>query len=74
MSGCVCGYGSANDLDDAYQKLKDAQTAKDADAVKKWATETAKLAKAEATGPKLEGLLGRGLAETGGVRQGRRHA
>ena len=46
----------ANELDDAYQKLKDAQTAKDADAVKKAAVETAKLAKAEATGPKLEGF------------------
>ena len=46
---------AANDLDDAYQKLKDAQTAKDLDGVKKWATESAKLAKAEATGPKLEG-------------------
>jgi tetratricopeptide (TPR) repeat protein len=44
-----------NDLDDAYAKLKDAQTAKDADAVLKLAPETAKLAKAEATGPKLEG-------------------
>lgn len=46
----------ANELDDAYQKLKDAQTAKDPDAVKTAAIETAKLAKAEATGPKLEGF------------------
>jgi hypothetical protein len=46
----------ANELDDAYQKLKDAQTAKDPDAVKKAAVETAKLAKAEETGPKLEGF------------------
>ena len=44
-----------NDLDDAYAKLKDAQTAKDADAVLKLAVETAKLAKAEAAGPKPEG-------------------
>ena len=42
-------------LDDAYQKLKDAQAAKDVDAVKKWAVDTSKLAKAEAGGPKLEG-------------------
>ena len=48
-------WAAPNDLDDAYQKLKDAQTAKDPDAVNKWATQTAKLAKAEATGPKLEG-------------------
>jgi tetratricopeptide (TPR) repeat protein len=46
----------ANELDDAYQKLKDAQTAKDADAIKKWAVETSKLAKAEVAGPKLEGF------------------
>jgi hypothetical protein len=46
----------ANELDDAYQKLKDAQTAKDPDAVLKWAVETSKLAKAEAAGPKLEGF------------------
>jgi hypothetical protein len=34
-------------LDDAYQQLKDAQTAKDVDAIKKSALETSKLAKAE---------------------------
>jgi hypothetical protein len=51
----LCMVASANGLDDAYQQLKDAQAAKDVDAVKKWATETSKLAKAEATGPKLEG-------------------
>ncbi len=54
---CLVALGplaSANDVDDAYQKLKDAQTAKDVDAVKKWATETAKLAKEEAAGPKLD--------------------
>jgi hypothetical protein len=44
-----------NDLDDAYTKLKDAQTAKDADAVLKLAVDTAKLAKADAAGPKLDG-------------------
>ena len=56
MSLCLVGWAAPNDLDDAYQKLKDAQSAKDPDAVKKWATETSKLAKAEATGPKLEGF------------------
>jgi hypothetical protein len=55
LSLCLVGWAAPNDLDDAYQQLKDAQSAKDADAVKKWAIETAKLAKAEATGPKLEG-------------------
>ena len=55
LSLCLVGWAAPNDLDDAYQQLKDAQTAKDPDAVKKWANETAKLAKAEATGPKLEG-------------------
>jgi tetratricopeptide (TPR) repeat protein len=52
----LCMVASANGLDDAYQQLKDAQAAKDVDAVKKWAIETSKLAKAEATGPKLEGF------------------
>jgi hypothetical protein len=47
---------NANELDDAYKQLKDAQTAKNPDAVKKWAVETAKLANAEATGPKLDGF------------------
>jgi len=56
LSLCLIGTVRANDLDDAYQKLKDAQTAKDADGVKKWAVETSKLAKAEATGPKLDGF------------------
>ena len=55
LSLCVVGWAAPDGLDDAYQQLKDAQTAKDPDAVKKWATETAKLAKAEATGPKIEG-------------------
>lgn len=47
---------SANDLDDAYKQLKDAQTAKNPDGVLKWAVETAKAAKAEVTGPKLDGF------------------
>lgn len=54
LSFFLVASANANELDDAYQKLKDAQTAKDPDAVKKWATETAKLAKAESTGPKLD--------------------
>src|SRR5579864_9325034 len=54
LSLCLVGWAAPNDLDDAYQQLKDAQSAKDADAVKKWATQTAKLAKAEAAGPKLD--------------------
>lgn len=56
LSLFLVASASANELDDAYQKLKDAQTAKDPDAVKKWAVETSKLAKAESTGPKLEGF------------------
>ena len=55
LAFCPLVSAAPNDLDDAYAKLKDAQTAKDADAVLKLAPETAKLAKAEATGPKLEG-------------------
>ena len=54
LSLCLVGWAAPNDLDDAYQQLKDAQSAKDADAVKKWAVETSKLAKAEAGGPKRE--------------------
>lgn len=56
LSLFLAASANANELDDAYQKLKDAQTAKDPDAVKKWAVETAKLAKAEVTGPKLDGF------------------
>lgn len=56
LSLCLVGWAAPNDLDDAYQQLKDAQSAKDADAVKKWAVETAKLAKTESTGPKLDGF------------------
>jgi len=56
LSVFLAASAHANELDDAYQNLKDAQTAKDPDAVKKWAVETAKLAKAEVTGPKLDGF------------------
>ena len=56
LSLFLVASASANELDDTYQKLKDAQAAKDPDAVKKWAVETAKMAKAEATGPKLDGF------------------
>jgi tetratricopeptide (TPR) repeat protein len=52
LSFCLVGWAAPDSLDDAYQQLKDAQTAKDADAVKKWAAETAKLAKAEGAKPK----------------------
>jgi len=41
----------ANDLDDDYAKLKDAQTNKDPGAVKKLALESSKLARAEAAAP-----------------------
>ena len=54
LSLFLVASANANELDDAYDKLKEAQTSKDPDAVKKWATETAKLAKAESTGPKLD--------------------
>jgi hypothetical protein len=54
LSFCLTALAAPDDLDDAYQKLKDAQTAKDPDAIKKWATETSKLAKAQAAGPKLD--------------------
>jgi tetratricopeptide (TPR) repeat protein len=42
------GLAWADELDDAYQALKEAQTNKKADDVKKWAVETSKLARAEA--------------------------
>lgn len=42
---------SANELDDGYTQLKDAQSKKDADAVKKLAVDVNKLAKAEAATP-----------------------
>jgi len=54
LSLCMLVQAAPNDLDDAYQQLKDAQAAKDVDAVKKWAVETSKLARAESTGPKLD--------------------
>ncbi len=47
----LAGGLMANDLDDHYAQLKDAQTKKDADAVKKLAVETAKLAKTESATP-----------------------
>ena len=56
LSLFLVASASANELDDAYKQLKDAQTAKNPDGVKKWAVETAKLAKAESTGPKLDGF------------------
>ena len=56
MSLLLVASASANELDDAYKQLKDAQTAKNPDGVLKWAVETAKLAKAEASGPKLDGF------------------
>jgi hypothetical protein len=56
LSVFLAASANANQLDDTYQKLKDAQAAKDPDAVKKWAFETGKLAKAEVTGPKLDGF------------------
>lgn len=42
----------ADELDDAYAQLKDAQTKKDADGIKKWASETSKAARAELAKPK----------------------
>lgn len=47
----VAGALLANDLDDHYAQLKDAQSKKDADAVKKLAVEAHKLAIAEAAAP-----------------------
>jgi hypothetical protein len=47
----LAGGLMANDLDDHYAQLKDAQAKKDADAVKKLAVETAKLAKTESVTP-----------------------
>src|SRR5215472_13432504 len=47
----ITGFVLADDLDDNYAALKDAQTKKDADAVKKLAVETVKNAKAEAAKP-----------------------
>lgn len=47
----VAGFAVADDLDDNYAALKEAQSKKDADAVKKLAIETNKNAKAEAAKP-----------------------
>jgi hypothetical protein len=47
----LAGGLMANDLDDHYAQLKDAQAKKDADAVKKLSVEAAKLAKAESATP-----------------------
>ena len=47
----LAGGVFANDLDDRYAALKDAQAKKDPDAVKKLAVESSKLAKAEAAAP-----------------------
>src|SRR2546430_1852590 len=44
----------ADELDDAYQALKDAQTAKNADDVLKWAPEASKLARAITEAGRLE--------------------
>lgn len=51
MALSLAGGLMANQLDDDYAKLKDAQSKKDADAVKKLALETAKLAKTESATP-----------------------
>jgi hypothetical protein len=50
------GLACADELDDAYQQLKDASSKNDADAVKKWAPESAKLARAEAAKSKPEDM------------------
>src|SRR5690242_16947427 len=47
----LCGVAHANQLDDNYAELKQAQAAKDADTVLKLAGETSKLARAEAAAP-----------------------
>ncbi len=47
----LAGGLMANQLDDDYAKLKDAQSKKDADAVKKLALDTSKLAKTESATP-----------------------
>jgi len=45
------GFAAPDDLEDAYAKLKEAQTKKDADEVKKWSGETSKLARALVAAP-----------------------
>ena len=55
LSSLVCSsLAWADDLDDAYQALKDAQTAKNADDVLKWAPEASKLAKAIKEADRME--------------------
>ncbi len=51
LAFALAGGLFANDLDDHYAQLKDAQTKKDPDTVKKLALETSKLARAEAAAP-----------------------
>jgi hypothetical protein len=51
LAVAVAGGLYANDLDEDYTQLKDAQTKKDPDAVKKLALETSKLARTEAAVP-----------------------
>jgi len=46
----------ADELDDAFQQLKDASGKNDADAVKKWAPESSKLARAEVAKTKPEDM------------------
>src|SRR6476660_97403 len=54
-AGLMCSsLAWADDLDDAYQALKDAQTAKNADDVRKWAPEASKLARAMTEPSRLE--------------------
>jgi len=54
-AGLMCSsLAWADDLDDAYQALKDAQTAKNADDVLKWAPEASKLARAMTEPSRLE--------------------
>jgi hypothetical protein len=54
-AGLMCSsVARADELDDAYQALKDAQTAKNADDVLKWAPEASKLARAITEASRLE--------------------
>ena len=50
------GLASADELDDAYQALKEAQTGKNAEDVLKWAPEASKLARAEAARKKPDSM------------------
>jgi hypothetical protein len=51
LAFALAGGLFANDLDDHYAQLKDAQTKKDPDTVKKLSLESSKLARAEAAAP-----------------------